>query len=113
MLVWLPTAFFSFQHASYISIMHASEIRLYSLTSGTPPSSSLNANAGPSASSTSNAAPLNTREIRITAKGAALTVQELASPVILKGIATAALTLVGMMTLQISANGATIKMAKQ
>ena len=81
--------------------------------SGTPPSSSLDANAGPSASSTSNAAPLNTREIRITAKGAALTVQELASPVILKGIATAALTLVGMMTLQISANGATIKMAKQ
>ncbi|CAN6851512.1 unnamed protein product [Brassica oleracea var. botrytis] len=107
MLVWLPTAFFSFQHASYISIMHAS---------GTPTSSSLNANAGPSASSTSNAAPLNTREIRITAKGAALTVQELASPVILKGIATAALTLrrgFGMMTLQISANGATIKMAKQ
>lgn len=87
MLVWLPTAFFSFQHASYISIMHAS---------GTLPSSSLNANAGPSASSTSNAAPLNTREIRITAKGAALTVQELASPVILKGIATAALTLVGI-----------------
>lgn len=48
-----------------------------------------------SSSSTSNAAPLNRRN-QNHSQGAPLTVQELPSPVILKGIATAALTLMGM-----------------
>ncbi|KAJ4887529.1 Uncharacterized protein Rs2_27277 [Raphanus sativus] len=62
--------------------------------SGTPLGSSLNANAGLSTSALLHLITIIRNQNH--SQGAPLTVQELPSPVILKGIATAALTLMGM-----------------